>query len=162
MKKELLERIKDEVGCEFISDLHFGKSNEAARAVFENMDLGSGDSNPHWFHIAIFPVTAVNPLKIRQYSLRNLLCYRKNCLCETASTCSAEFLQRISVRKGAGGLTPVKADKAEGFVKIQSTGNAGSSPRCLSEYSTYEVSDAKEYIYAEKREQKPLCTPKNF
>ena len=93
--------------------------------------LGSGDSNPHWFHIAIFPVTAVNPLKIRQYSLRNLLCYRKNCLCETASTCSAEFLQRISVRKGAGGLTPVKADKAEGFVKIQSTGNAGSSPRCL-------------------------------
>lgn len=70
MKKELLERIKDEVGCEFISDLHFGKRNEAARAVFENMDLG--------------------------------------------------------------------------------------------EYSTYEVSDAKEYIYAEKREQKPLCTPKNF
>ena len=93
--------------------------------------LGSGDSNPHWFHIAIFPVTAVNPLKIRQYSLRNLLCYRKNCLCETASTCSAEFLQRISVRKGADGLTPVKTDKAEGFVKIQSTGNAGSSPHCL-------------------------------
>ena len=55
--------------------------------------LGNGDSNPHWFHIAIFPVTAVNPLKI---------------------------------------LTPVKADKSEGFVKIQSTGNAGSSPRCLS------------------------------
>ena len=80
VKKELLERIKDEVGCEFISDLHFGKSNEAARAVFENMDLGSGDSSPH----------------------------------------------------------------------------------CLSEYSPYEVSDAKEYIYAEKREQKPLCTPKNF
>ena len=94
--------------------------------------LGSGDPNPHWFHIAIFPVTAVNPLKIRQYSLRNLLCYRKNCLCETASTCSAEFLQRISVRKGAGGLTPVKTDKAEDFVKIQPTGNAGSSPRCLS------------------------------
>lgn len=70
VKKELLERIKDEVGCEFISDLHFGKSNEAARAVFENMDL--------------------------------------------------------------------------------------------SEYSPYEVSDAKEYIYAEKREQKPLCAPKNF
>ena len=93
--------------------------------------LGSGDSDPHWFHKAIFPVTAVNPLKIRQYSLRNLLCYRKNCLCETASTCSAEFLQRISVRKGAGGLTPVKTDKAEGFVKIQSTGNAGSSPHCL-------------------------------
>ena len=87
--------------------------------------------NLHWFHIAIFPVTAVNPLKIRQYSLRNLLCYRKNCLCETASTCSAEFLQRISVRKGAGGLAPVKTDKAEGFVKIQSTGNAGSGPRCL-------------------------------
>ena len=87
--------------------------------------------NLHWFHIAIFPVTAVNSLKIRQYSLRNLLCYRKNCLCETASTCSAEFLQRISVRKGADGLTPVKTDKAEGFVKIQSTGNAGSSPRCL-------------------------------
>ena len=94
-------------------------------------EVGSGDSNPHWFHIAIFPVTAVNPLKIRQYSLRNLLCYRKNCLCETASTCSAEFLQRISVRKGADGLTPVKTDKAEGFVKIQSTGNAGSSPHCL-------------------------------
>ena len=95
-------------------------------------NLGSGDPNPHWFHISIFPVTAVNPLKIRQYSLRNLLCYRKNCLCETASTCSAEFLQRISVRKGAGGLTPVKTDKAEGFVKIQPTGNAGSSPHCLS------------------------------
>ena len=28
-------------------------------------------------------------------------------------------------------LTPVKTDKAEGFVKIQSTGNAGSSPHCL-------------------------------
>ena len=125
-------------------------------------ELGSGDSNPHWFHIAIFPVTAVNPLKIRQYSLRNLLCYRKNCLCETASTCSAEFLQRISVRKGAGGLTPVKTDKAEGFVKIQSTGNAGSSPHCLSKYSPYEAADAREYIYAEKREQKPLCAPKNF
>ena len=67
--------------------------------------LGSGDSNPHWFHITIFPVTAVNCLKIRQYSLHNLLCYRKNCLCETASTCLTEFLQRISVRKGAGGLT---------------------------------------------------------
>ena len=94
--------------------------------------LGSGNPNPHWFHIAIFPVTAVNCLKIRQYSLHNLLCYRKNCLCETASTCSAEFLQRISVRKGADGLTPVKTDKAEGIVKIQSTGNAGSSPHCLS------------------------------
>ena len=82
----------------------------------------------------MFPVTAVNCLKIQQYSLRNLLCYRKNCLCETASTCSAEFLQRISVRKGAGGLTPVKADKPEGFVKIQSTGNAGSSPRCLTAF----------------------------
>lgn len=70
MKKELLERIKDEVGCEFISDLHFGKCNEAARAVFENMDLNG--------------------------------------------------------------------------------------------YSPYEVSDAKEYIYAEKRGQKPLCAPKNF
>ena len=93
--------------------------------------LGNGNSNPHWFHIAIFPVTAANSLKIRQYSLRDLLCYRKNCLCETASTCSAEFLQRISVRKGAGGLTPVKTDKAQGFVKIQSTGNAGSSPHCL-------------------------------
>ena len=93
--------------------------------------LGSGGSNPHWFHITIFPVTAVNCLKIRQYSLHNLLCYRKNCLCETASTCSAEFLQRISVRKGADGLAPVKTDKAEGFVKIQSTGNAGSSPHCL-------------------------------
>ena len=102
-------------------------------SVLQYLISGSGDSNPHWFHIAIFPVTAVNPLKIRQYSLRNLLCYRKNCLCETASTCSAEFLQRISVRKGAGGLTPVKTDKAEGFVKIQSTGNAGSSPRCLSD-----------------------------
>ena len=96
--------------------------------------LGSGDSNPHWFHITIFPVTAVNCLKIRQYSLHNLPCYRKNCLCETASTCSAEFLQRISVRKGAGGLTPVKTDKAEGFVKIQSTGNASSSPHCLGLY----------------------------
>ena len=96
--------------------------------------LGSGDSNPHWFHITIFPVTAVNFLKIRQYSLQNLLCYRKNCLCETASTCSAEFLQRISVRKGAVGLTPVKADNTEGFVKIQSTGNAGSSPHCLGLY----------------------------
>ena len=83
--------------------------------------------NLHWFHITIFPVTAVNSLKIRQYSLRNLLCYRKNCLCETASTCSAEFSQRISVRKGAVGLTPVKTDKAEGFVKIQSTGNASST-----------------------------------
>ena len=79
----------------------------------------------------MFPVTAVNCLKIQQYSLRNLLCYRKNCLCETASTCSAEFLQRISVRKGAGGLTPVKTDKAEGFVKIQSTGNASSTLSCL-------------------------------
>ena len=95
------------------------------------ISLGSGGSNPHWFHITIFPVTAVNCLKIRQYSLHNLLCYRKNCLCETASTCSAEFLQRISVRKGAGGLTPVKTDKAEGFVKIQSTGNAGSGHHCL-------------------------------
>ena len=95
------------------------------------ISLGSGGSNPHWFHIAIFPVTAVNSLKIRQYSLRNLLCYRKNCLCETASTCSAEFLQRISVRKGADGLTPVKTDKAEGFVKIQSTGNASSTLSCL-------------------------------
>ena len=97
----------------------------------EPATLGSGDSNPHWFHIAIFPVTAVNPLKIRQNSLRNLLCYRKNCLCETASTCSAEFLQRISVRKGAGGLAPVKTDKAEGFVKIQSTDNANSTLSCL-------------------------------
>ncbi len=94
--------------------------------------LGRRELNLHWFHIAIFPVTAVNPLKIQQYSLRNLLCYRKNCLCETASTCSAEFLQRISVRKGAGGLTPVKTDKAEGFVKIQSTGNASSALSCLS------------------------------
>ena len=93
--------------------------------------VGSGDSNPHWFHIANFPVMAVNPLKIRQYFLRNLLRYRKSCLCETASTCSAEFLQRISVRKGAGGLTPVKTDKAEGFVKIQPTGNVGSGSRCL-------------------------------
>ena len=98
--------------------------------------IGSGDSNPHWFHIAIFPVTAVNPLKIRQYSLRNLLCYRKNFLCETASTCSAEFLQRISVRKGVGGLTPVKTDKAEGFVKIQSTGNASSALSCLKNASS--------------------------
>ena len=94
--------------------------------------LGRRELNLHWFHIAIFPVTAVNPLKIQQYSLRNLLCYEKNCLCETASTCSAEFLQRISVRKGAGGLTPVKTDKAEGFVKIQSTGNASSALSCLS------------------------------
>ena len=103
--------------------------------------LGSGNPNPHWFHIAIFPVTAVNPLKIRQYSLRNLLCYRKNCLCETASTCSAEFLQRISVRKGAGGLTPVKTDKPEEFVKIQSTGNAGSGSHCLREQYNYSQSD---------------------
>ena len=44
--------------------------------------------NLHWFHIANFPVTAVNPLKI---------------------------------------LTPVRTDKAEGFVKIQSTGNASST-----------------------------------
>ena len=108
--------------------------------------VGSGDSNPHWFHIAIFPVTAVNPLKIRQYSLRNLLCYRKNCLCETASTCSAEFLQRISVRKGADGLTPVKTDKAEGFVKIQSTGNAGSSPHCLKRICLCTAADFKHFV----------------
>ena len=93
--------------------------------------VGRRELNLHWFHIAIFPVTTVNSLKIQQYSLRNLLCYRKNCLCETASTCSAEFLQRISVRKGADGLTPVKADKAEGFVKIQSTGNASLALSCL-------------------------------
>ena len=84
------------------------------------MCLGRRELNLHWFHIAIFPVTAVNPLKIRQYSLRNLLCYRKNCLCETASTCSAEFLQRISVRKGAGGLTPVKTDNGARVKSIQS------------------------------------------
>ena len=35
------------------------------------------------------------------------------------------------MRKGAGGLTPVKTDKAEGFVKIQSTGNASSTLPCL-------------------------------
>ena len=79
-----------------------------------------------------FPCNGSKFLKIRQYSLRNLLCYRKNCLCETASTCSAEFSQRISVRKGAGGLTPVKTDKAEGFVKIQPTGNASLALSCLS------------------------------
>ena len=55
--------------------------------------LGRRELNLHWFHIAIFPVTAVNPLKI---------------------------------------LTPVKTDKAEGFVKIQSTGNASSALSCLS------------------------------
>ena len=63
-----------------------------SEAYGNRVRLGSGDSDPHWFHKAIFPVTAVNPLKI---------------------------------------LTPVKTDKAEGFVKIQSTGNAGSSPHCL-------------------------------
>ena len=40
------------------------------------------------------------------------------------------------MRKGAGGLAPVKTDNPEGFVKIQSTGNAGSSPRCLSSGGT--------------------------
>ena len=63
-----------------------------SEAYGNRVRLGSGDSDPHWFHKAIFPVTAVNSLKIRQ---------------------------------------PVKTDKAEGFVKIQSTGNAGSSPHCL-------------------------------
>ena len=117
----------------FKAELYSPLSSSPKSKSSMSNSLGSGDSNPHWFHIAIFPVTAVNPLKIRQYSLRNLLCYRKNCLCETASTCSAEFLQRISVRKGAGGLTPVKADKPEGFVKIQPTGNASSALPCLSE-----------------------------
>ena len=130
---------------------------ETLQTVMSKEDaLGSGDSNPHWFHIAIFPVTAVNPLKIRQYSLRNLLCYRKNCLCETASTCSAEFLQRISVRKGADGLTPVKTDKAEGFVKIQSTGNAGSSPHCLSTVHGY----VEKHAYNSRKSLKVfMCIP---
>ena len=33
--------------------------------------------------------------------------------------------------KSLENTTPVKTDKAEGFVKIQSTGNVGSSPHCL-------------------------------
>ena len=41
--------------------------------------------------------------------------------------------QRISVRKGVGWPAPVKTDKAEGFVKIQSTGNASLALSCLRE-----------------------------
>ena len=88
---------------------------ETLQTVMSKEDaLGSGDSNPHWFHIA------------------------------------------ISVRKGADGLTPVKTDKAEGFVKIQSTGNAGSSPHCLSTVHGY----VEKHAYNSRKSLKVfMCIP---
>ncbi len=39
MEKELFETIKEMVGCEYISDLRYGKSNKAAQQVLKNINL---------------------------------------------------------------------------------------------------------------------------
>jgi len=61
------------------------------------------------------PETTVNSLKIRQYFLRNLLCFKKICLCETARHLTNENFIKILVRQVEGGLTPVKTDKLKAF-----------------------------------------------
>ena len=61
------------------------------------------------------PETTVNSLKIRLYSLRNLLCCKKICLCETAKHLTTENFIKILVRQVEGGLTPIKTDKLKAF-----------------------------------------------
>lgn len=36
---KLLEKMRSEIGCEFISDLRFGKNNKTARQLLKNTDL---------------------------------------------------------------------------------------------------------------------------
>ena len=37
--EELLEKMRSEIGCEFISDLRFGINNKTARQLLKNADL---------------------------------------------------------------------------------------------------------------------------
>ena len=39
MEEDLLELLREKVGCAYISDLHLKEYNEKARMVFEKMDV---------------------------------------------------------------------------------------------------------------------------
>lgn len=44
MNEDLFEVVKDKVGCEFISDMRYGKCNAKARKALNSLDLSNYNS----------------------------------------------------------------------------------------------------------------------
>lgn len=41
MERDLFDKLKSAVGCEYVSDLHFGKHNCKARTVMKNTNIAA-------------------------------------------------------------------------------------------------------------------------